>query len=251
MLENNPHLTIREIAEEFGIHHTTVGDHIKSLGFVLKRSVWVPHGLTKKNLSDHKGPLYYELLKQGKTINAELYCNPLDKLKAVIKEKRPALASRKGIVFHHDNARTHTAMLTQQKLNALGWKVLGHPPYTPDIAPSDYYLLKSLQNYLTGKKFKSFESISKAVAEYFNSKDENFLQNRNSQHLSIEVILFVWFVSTRSYYLRQFIFQSHEIHLCVHPNLGDDDGDMPIRVVRQVMLYGPRRTDEVRREERP
>ncbi|XP_015911681.1 histone-lysine N-methyltransferase SETMAR-like [Parasteatoda tepidariorum] len=51
MLENNPHLTSREIAEEFGIHHTTVGDHIKSLGLVLKQSVCVPHELTEKNLS--------------------------------------------------------------------------------------------------------------------------------------------------------------------------------------------------------
>ncbi|GFW57137.1 histone-lysine N-methyltransferase SETMAR [Trichonephila clavipes] len=50
MLENNPHLTSREIAEEFGIHHTTVGDYIKSLGFVLKKSVWVPHEWTEKNV---------------------------------------------------------------------------------------------------------------------------------------------------------------------------------------------------------
>ncbi|KFM76861.1 Histone-lysine N-methyltransferase SETMAR, partial [Stegodyphus mimosarum] len=46
-------------------------------------------------------------------------------------------------------------MVTQQKLNALGWEVLSHPQYSLDIAPSDYYLFKSLQNYLTGKKFKS------------------------------------------------------------------------------------------------
>ncbi|GFX17193.1 mariner Mos1 transposase [Trichonephila clavipes] len=59
----------------------------------------------------------------------------------------PALASRKGIVFHHDNARPHTPVVTQQKLNALGWEVLGHPPY----ASSDYYLFRSLQNYLTEK----------------------------------------------------------------------------------------------------
>ncbi|GFX02226.1 histone-lysine N-methyltransferase SETMAR [Trichonephila clavipes] len=39
LLENNPHLTCQEIAEEFGIHHTTVGDHIKSLAFVVKRNV--------------------------------------------------------------------------------------------------------------------------------------------------------------------------------------------------------------------
>ncbi|GFX88756.1 histone-lysine N-methyltransferase SETMAR [Trichonephila clavipes] len=51
-LENNPHLTSQQTAEELGIHHTTVGDHIKSLGFVLQRSVWVPRELTEHNLSD-------------------------------------------------------------------------------------------------------------------------------------------------------------------------------------------------------
>ncbi|GFU28622.1 histone-lysine N-methyltransferase SETMAR [Trichonephila clavipes] len=88
--------------------------------------------------------MYYEMLKQRKTINTELYCNQLDKLNAVIQQKRPTLASRKGIVFHHDNSRPHTAMVTQQKLNALGWEVLGHPPYSPNIAPSDYYLSRYL-----------------------------------------------------------------------------------------------------------
>ncbi|GFV93067.1 histone-lysine N-methyltransferase SETMAR [Trichonephila clavipes] len=107
----------------------------------------------------------------GKTIN--LYYNQLDKLNAVIEQKRSALAFRKGIVFHQDNARPHTAMVTHQKLNALGWEVLGHPPYSSDITPSDYYLFRSMQNYLLGKN-SSFESVSKAVVGYFNSKDENF-----------------------------------------------------------------------------
>ncbi|GFV37619.1 histone-lysine N-methyltransferase SETMAR [Trichonephila clavipes] len=65
-------------------------------------------------------------------------------------------------------------MVTLQKLNALVWEVLGHPPYSPDIAPSYYRLFRSLQNYLTAKKFKSFESVPKAVADFLNSKDENF-----------------------------------------------------------------------------
>ncbi|GFY20929.1 mariner Mos1 transposase [Trichonephila clavipes] len=79
----------------------------------------------------------------------------MDKLNASIKEKRPALASRKGIVFHHNNARLHTAMVTQQKLNALGWEVLGHPPYLPDTDPSDYYLFRSSAKLSKRKKFKS------------------------------------------------------------------------------------------------
>ncbi|GFV87870.1 mariner Mos1 transposase [Trichonephila clavipes] len=58
----------------------------------------------ERNKWDRKGAVYYKLLKQRRTINANLYCNHLEKLNAAIKEKRPTLASRKGIVFHHDNA---------------------------------------------------------------------------------------------------------------------------------------------------
>lgn len=66
MLENNPRLTSREFVEEFAIHHTTIGDHIKSLGFVLKQSVWVPHELTEKNLSDR-----VEMCSLNVTLNLE------------------------------------------------------------------------------------------------------------------------------------------------------------------------------------
>ncbi|GFU82102.1 histone-lysine N-methyltransferase SETMAR [Trichonephila clavipes] len=151
MLENNPHLTRQEIAEEFGIHYTTVGDHIKSLGRPSQ------HELTENNLSDRVRMCSSQLIRYNvepfleKLITGDKKWNQLEKLNAAIKEKRPTLASRKGIVFHHDNARPHTAMVTQQKLNALGWEVLGHPLYSPDMAPSDYYLFRSLQNYLTKK----------------------------------------------------------------------------------------------------
>ncbi|GFV00776.1 RNA cytidine acetyltransferase [Trichonephila clavipes] len=120
-------------------------------------------------IQDRKGPVYYELLKQGKTINANLYCNQLDKLNESIKGKKPALASRKGIVFHH-NARSHTAMVTQQKLNALGWEVLGHPPYSPDIAPVQ--ISAKLSN---GKKIPSLLKVFlRQLLTILTPKDENF-----------------------------------------------------------------------------
>ena len=73
---------------------------------------------------NRKAPLCYELFKQGQTINAIAYCNQLDKLNAAINEKRPVLAKGKGIIFHHDNTKPHTALVTQQKLNELGGKFL-------------------------------------------------------------------------------------------------------------------------------
>ncbi|KOX74365.1 Histone-lysine N-methyltransferase SETMAR, partial [Melipona quadrifasciata] len=39
----------------------------------------------------------------------------------------------------HDNARSHSVRITQEKIKELNWKVLAHPPYSPDAAPSDYH----------------------------------------------------------------------------------------------------------------
>lgn len=79
-------------------------------------------------LWDYKGVVYFELLPNNRTINSDVYCQQLMKLKEAIKEKRPELAKRKGIVFHHDNARPHTFLATHTKLLELGWEVMLHHP---------------------------------------------------------------------------------------------------------------------------
>ena len=58
---------------------------------------------------DFKGIVYFELLPDSTMINSEVYCNQLDKLSD---EKRPELVNRKGVVFHQDNARYHTSLIT-------------------------------------------------------------------------------------------------------------------------------------------
>ncbi|KAL6418228.1 hypothetical protein ACFW04_012254 [Cataglyphis niger] len=115
-----------------------------------------------------------KLLPQGETINADKYCNQLDQLKAAIAEKQPELANRRGVVFHHDNARPHVALVVRQKLLQFDWDVLPHPPYSPDLAPSDYYLFLSLKNSLRGKSFKSISEIKTHLDEYFASKPQQF-----------------------------------------------------------------------------
>src|SRR5688572_30562379 len=80
---------------------------------------------------DVKGVVYYELLPAKETITADKYCAQLDRLKASIAENRPVLANRKGVIFHHDNARPHVALSVKNKLAAFNWEVLIHPPYSP------------------------------------------------------------------------------------------------------------------------
>ena len=103
---------------------------------------------------DQKGVLYYELLKPGETINGERYRTQLIRLKRAIAEKRPEYATRyEAIIFHHDNARPYVAIPVKNYLENSGWEVLSHPPYRPDLAPSDYHLFRSMQNVLTGIRF--------------------------------------------------------------------------------------------------
>ncbi|KAK1137736.1 hypothetical protein K0M31_002230 [Melipona bicolor] len=125
---------------------------------------------------DYKGILYFELMPQNQTINSNVYVEQLDKLNDAIEEKRPVLSNRKGVVFHHDNARPHTSLVTRQKLLELGWDVLSHPPYSPDLAPSDYHLFRSMQNSLNGKIFNNADDVRSHLIQFFNSKDQTFYE---------------------------------------------------------------------------
>ena len=76
--------------------------------------------------------------------------------------KRPALFHCKGTILQQDNTRPHTARMTQDQIQVLGWEKPPHPSYSPDIAPSDFHLFRSLNNnYLRGKNSK--ELISKVI----------------------------------------------------------------------------------------
>jgi len=97
--------------------------------------------------------MYFELFRRNQTINSDVHCQQLMKLDEAIKEKWPELANCKGIVFHHDNAKPHTSLVTCGKLLELDWEVILHFPYNLDLATSDYHLFQSLQNSLNGKTF--------------------------------------------------------------------------------------------------
>ena len=123
---------------------------------------------------DFKGIFYFELLSRNQTIISNVYCCQLMKLDREIKEKRPELATRKDVIFHQDNARPHTFLVTRKKLLELGWEVMPHPPYSPDLAPSDYQLFRSLQNHLNGKTFDSNEAVKNKLIQFFASKNQTF-----------------------------------------------------------------------------
>jgi hypothetical protein len=94
---------------------------------------------------DMEGIVHYELLERNLTVTAERYCQQLRRLEEVIQHKRPG--RRHGVILQHDNARPLTANMTKAAVQELDWEILPHPPYSPDLTPSNYHLFRSLQQF--------------------------------------------------------------------------------------------------------
>jgi hypothetical protein len=102
---------------------------------------------------DMEGIIHYELFERNLTVTAERCCQQLRRLEEEIQQKRPG--RRHGVILKHDNARPHTANVTKAAIQELDWEILPHPPYSPDLAPSDYHLFRSLSNNLRGVSFNN------------------------------------------------------------------------------------------------
>ncbi|GFX69551.1 histone-lysine N-methyltransferase SETMAR [Trichonephila clavipes] len=165
LVDANWRITTREIGLRLNLSNSTVYDHLKGLGLSSKLDVWVPHVLTERNLC-RRIDVCDSLLKRhendpflkriitvdekghgAKKMNRlkpfpkpiftkkEVYCHQLDKLNDALEQKRSELINRKGVVFHQDNARPYTSLVTRQKLLQFQWDTMPHPPYYPDLAP--------------------------------------------------------------------------------------------------------------------
>ncbi|GFW17149.1 transposase [Trichonephila clavipes] len=54
-----------------------------------------------------------------------------------------------------------------------------HPPYSPDLTPSDYHLFLALQNFLSGKKLGSREDCENQLLDVFANKGQDFDERGN------------------------------------------------------------------------
>ncbi|UYV76430.1 hypothetical protein LAZ67_14000382 [Cordylochernes scorpioides] len=135
-----------------------VNESQRSAGKVLLTIFW-----------DVDGPICLDFLSSRQRMNSDLYCAiVVNKLKPGIRNKRRGKLS-KGVLFLHDNARPHTSCKTVSTIIKLGFEVLEHPAYSPDLAPSDYFLFGLLKKELKGKRFDSDEDVQKVVQDFFHT----------------------------------------------------------------------------------
>jgi len=130
------------------------------------------------------GIIHYSFLNPGETITAERYCHEIDEMHKKLKTLCPGLVNRKSPILLHDNARPHISKVTLQKLNELGYETLLHPPYSPDLSPTDFYFFRHLYNFLREKNFKNQNDAQNAFQEFVASRTDAFYADGIKQLVS-------------------------------------------------------------------
>lgn len=75
-------------------------------------------------------------------------------------------------LFHKDNALAHNATVALATVQEAGFELVEHPPYSPDLAPSDFFLFSRLKEHLLRKKFFYDSDVIIAVEDFFESPDQ-------------------------------------------------------------------------------
>jgi histone-lysine N-methyltransferase SETMAR len=105
-----------------------------------------------------RGEILEHYMPRGNTVNSATYADLLkNHLRPAIKSKGRGLLST-GVLLQHDNARPHAVRSTVAIIQQLSFECLPHPPYSPDLAPSDFYVFGPLKGAMGGKSFRSDES---------------------------------------------------------------------------------------------
>ena len=105
-------------------------------------------------------------------MDAVLYVQRMERVEMAIQEKRPNRLY--GVLLLHDNTRPQIAKRIKEAIEGYCWKVLPHPPYSPDLAPTDFHLFRSFSNAMRGVSFNNDAELKTWLDGFFWSKSKDF-----------------------------------------------------------------------------
>ena len=107
----------------------------------------------------------------AKGLRLGLLCWGFKGVQEEIPSEEPALFKSGQWHFHQDNAPVHNSILITDYLTKMGIKTVAHPPYSPDLAPCDFWLLPKL----TGCCYETIEEMKAVVMKVIDTlKQEDF-----------------------------------------------------------------------------
>jgi [histone H3]-lysine36 N-dimethyltransferase SETMAR len=163
--------------DETWIHHFTVSSKERNKQWVKKGENRPQIVRTARNSKKRMFCIFFsvdgavacKVVKKGSTVTSKYYLN--DVLPEVLKKfkKKKEGQAVTNVMLHHDNASSHTATIVKEYLAQERITLLPHPPYSPDLAPCDFFLFPKLKKELAGRRFERIENLARAVNSILNT----------------------------------------------------------------------------------
>jgi len=106
--------------------------------------------------------VHYEFVPTGQTVNQVYYLEVLKRLREKVRRKWQELFANNSWILHHDKAPAHTALSVSGFLVTKQIAMLEHPAYSPDLAPSYFFLFPKIKEILQGRYFDDIRSNTTA-----------------------------------------------------------------------------------------
>jgi histone-lysine N-methyltransferase SETMAR len=122
---------------------------------------------------DESGPIDLEFMPNGVTMNGEAYKNSITSLRSVLPQKRRGKISKHPLLLV-DNAPPHRYHGAQAAAFTAGFQFITHPPYSPDLAPSDFFLFPALKKFTRGKVWSGVDDLEQAIIEWLEQQPKEW-----------------------------------------------------------------------------
>jgi len=113
--------------------------------------------------SDWKGIVHHEFVLCGQTVKKTVVPEVLVRLRDAVCRKRPELWENWTWMLHHDNAPAQVSLLIHSYPAKHQTSTAPNPPYSPDLAPADFFLFPKLKTTLKERRFQTIEEIKENV----------------------------------------------------------------------------------------
>jgi hypothetical protein len=95
-----------------------------------------------------RGIIYYEFVFEGTTVNQTFYVEVLKSLIDAIRHKQGELWRDRSLLLHHENTVAHSLLQVLQFLAGSGISAMDNLLYSPDLAPTTFWLFPKLKSVL-------------------------------------------------------------------------------------------------------
>ena len=122
---------------------------------------------------DSKGVILVDYKPAGTSITGAYYAELTKQLRVAIREKRRGKLAT-GVLLLHNNAPVLKSRVAQAAIRECRFEQLNHPPYSPDLTPSEYCLFRNLKSHLRGTRFRDDEALKAATEAWLEEQIDYF-----------------------------------------------------------------------------